>query len=451
MNELQERSTLTSVRLSQIVSALSHALDLTEGQPVGHSIRTCHIGMEIARMIGLPRELHSSLYYALLLKDIGCSSVAARVCELFATDEIKAKFRLKTADWTRPGETLGFIYGITMPGAPLTQRAARVIGIAARAQRYSTEVVDIRCHRGAAIVQKMGFPPLVGDAILHLDEHWNGAGKPQGVRGENIPLLARILCLAQTLEVFMAAQGAEVTLRMMKKRRGRWFDPALCDAAAEIIVRPGLQEQLRSADVREAVMRIEPQPVRLETDDARLDDITEAFAAVIDAKSPYTSSHSVGVTGAAVGIASSLGLPEEDAVTIRRAALLHDIGKLGVPNTILDKPGKLTEDEWTVMRRHPDHTRSILGLSGAFSQLADLAAAHHEKLDGSGYPRGLRAEDLSLNARILAVADIYDALSADRPYRAALPWAEVQRIIRQDTGTRLCADAFAGLCAWHGD
>ncbi len=149
--------------------------------------------------------------------------------------------------------------------------------------------------------------------------------------------------------------------------------------------------------------------------------LCQAFAEVIDTKSPYTYNHSIGVARAAVEIAEGLGLSDHTVTLVRRAALLHDIGKLSVPNSILEKPGSLTDEEWKVMKMHPVYTRLILQTISGFEHLAFVASAHHERLDGTGYPDGLAADELPLTARIICVADTYQAITEDRPYRNGLP------------------------------
>jgi putative nucleotidyltransferase with HDIG domain len=183
-------------------------------------------------------------------------------------------------------------------------------------------------------------------------------------------------------------------------------------------------------------------------DDARLDRVAEAFARIVDAKSPYTASHSAGVAEIAEAIAVTLGLDAPTRRLLRRAGLLHDVGKLGVSNRILDKPGKLDAEEWVAMRRHPELSRLILDAVPALADVARLAGTHHERLDGSGYPDGLTAAELALPDRILQVADVAEALSAERPYRAALPVEEVLAIIGRDAGERLDARCVAALAAW---
>ena len=183
----------------------------------------------------------------------------------------------------------------------------------------------------------------------------------------------------------------------------------------------------------------------LAADETRIDLVAEAFARVIDAKSPYTYRHSEGVAAIAVDIGAALGLPPAELRELRRAALLHDIGKLGVPNTILDKPTRLDEAEWAVMKRHPAHTYEVLSRIERFRPLAAVAAAHHERIDGAGYHRGLTGAELGPPARAIAVADVAEALSADRPYRAGMPWDQVLAIMSRMAGPGLCEACFDAL------
>ena len=176
-----------------------------------------------------------------------------------------------------------------------------------------------------------------------------------------------------------------------------------------------------------------------------IDSVCDAFAQIVDAKSRFTGEHSSRVCDCAVEIARAQGLDEERITLIRRAALLHDIGKLAVPNTILDKPGSLRPDEWKVIQRHPIHTHKILGQITGFGRLAEVASAHHERLDGSGYCNGLRATEIDQDMRIIAVADVWDALSSKRPYRPALPIDHVFSILDAHASIALDAGCIATL------
>src|SRR5271154_1923305 len=191
-----------TIRLSEIISALSYALDLTEGQPMGHSVRSCIIGMRLAGQIGLPVNEQGDLYYALLLKDAGCSSNSSRLFHILNTDEIRAKRDVKTTDWTRVGwESLHYALTHVATGMPFLERMQRLFEVAATQQQDSCNLVKIRCERGSYIATQLGFSDSVSSGIYNLDEHWNGRGYPDGLRKDEIPLFSRIANLSQTLDV----------------------------------------------------------------------------------------------------------------------------------------------------------------------------------------------------------------------------------------------------------
>lgn len=432
------------LRVSEVISALSFALDLTEGQPMGHSVRSCIFGMHVAKEFGLPQDSQADLYYALLMKDAGCSTNASRMYQILGTDDIKAKRDVKTTDWTKLNwESLSYALSHVKTNAPFLERIRAIADVASNQKRNAQELVQMRCERGASIARRIGLSDNTANAIHSLDELWNGAGQPQGLRGEEIPVLSRIMNLSQTVDVFHMAYGVSGVREMVSARSGRWFDPDLVRAFQSCANRPEVWADVQDFSTR--VIALEPKQAVFEANDETIDNICLAFADVIDAKSPFTYRHSTGVAGAAVAIARKLELSEREVITIRRAALLHDIGKLSVSNSILDKPGKLTDEEFSIVKTHPHYTLEILKRIPGFGELSDIAAAHHEKLDGSGYFRNLSAENLSLPARILVVADIYDALAAKRPYRDALPLEKVFEIMGKDAPRALDGSCFEAL------
>jgi HD-GYP domain-containing protein (c-di-GMP phosphodiesterase class II) len=231
-----------------------------------------------------------------------------------------------------------------------------------------------------------------------------------------------------------------VAIDVARRRSNGWFDPGLIVGLKEREHDDAFWKGLSQGDARELVALVEPAQTG-EMNEENLDRIAEAFAAVIDAKSPFTHDHSRRMSALAVAIGMHLGLASQALVRLRRAALLHDIGKLGVPNRILDKPGKLTRAEWAIVRRHPQVTYEILDRVPLFREFAFDASCHHEKLDGTGYFRQLSGAAISQTARILVVADIVDALRAERPYRPGLPLAQVVEMLGVERGRTLCADS----------
>jgi putative nucleotidyltransferase with HDIG domain len=434
----------TNIRFSEVLGGLSFALDLTEGQRPGHAVRSCAIGMRVAREAGLPSDLHSPLFYALLMKDLGCSSNAARFAALFGADDHGLKARLKVTNWSEALEGFRFVARSVSPGHFWLQRTWRLLAVLARGPEGARAVVRTRCERGADIARMLGFEPSTAEAIRALDEHWDGRGQPYSLKRDQIPLLGRILGLAQTVEVFWSSFGLDAAYDMAATRRGTWFDPELVSALKSIRRDHAFWNALDTQTL-ESVAALEPADEAIVADDARLDLAAEAFARVIDAKSPWTYSHSTGVAQLATTIADRLGLGSAAKRELRRAALLHDLGKLGVSSLILDKPGKLTDQELAVMRRHPEHTHAILDRVGCFRHFASDAAAHHERLDGRGYHRGIAGPSLPMFTRILCAADICDALRASRPYRAGLPVDRVLEIMRRDIGTAIDPDCYTAV------
>ncbi len=436
------------LRMPRILAALSYALDLTEGQPLGHAQRCCVAGMNIGLEMGLPEAELEDLYYALLMKDAGCSTNASKMYHLLGSDDIAAKRDVKATDWTRLNwESLQYALSHLRRGETFLGRVRALVEMGANRVRNARDLVQVRCERGAGIARRIGLSEATAEAIYSLDELWNGSGHPQGRRREEIPRLSRILSLTQSLDVFYATRGAYAAEEMVRRRRGRWFDPDVVSAFESLVARGTFWDQVDRA--REKVVELEPPRTARIVTEEQIENVCLAFADVIDAKSPFTYRHSMGVAGTAVAMAQTMGMDERDITLIRRAALLHDIGKLSVSNIILEKPGSLDAGEWEIVKRHAYYSYEILHRVPQFELLSEIAASHHEKLDGSGYFRGYQAEQLPLAARILAVADIYDALAAKRPYRDAMPLDQVFRIMESEAPKAIDARCLEALKHAH--
>ena len=428
------------IALSELIGALSGALDIAEGETPGHAARSCLIGMRLADELGLSAAARSDLFYALLLKDAGCSANAAHMAALFGADDQRAKRTSKLVDWARPVPAFIWSLKTVAPDGSLSDRGERLRAIRDEGQ-VTRSLMKARCHRGAEIARKLGFSEATADAIRSLDEHWDGRGQPLGLSGDEIPLAARILCLAQTVEVFHSARGVGTAYRVATRRSGQWFDPALVRALRAFRD----DDCFWASSFRTDVSKLEPPDRVLTADEDQLDTIAEGFADVIDAKSPWTHEHCSRVCAIATGMGTRLGFDEPAVRELGRAALLHDIGKLSVSNRILDKPGPLTEAEQARFKEHAHLTEQILGRVPGFNGITAIASAHHERLDGHGYPRGLAAEDLTMPMRVLAVADVYEALVSERPYRPAYTSEVALALIGADVPARLDADAFGAL------
>lgn len=451
-NDVLHRAAGQPVTLGEILSALSFALDITEGAHPGHSVRACILGMRLGKQIGLSDAALADLYYALLLKDIGCSSNSARMADAFAADDQVVKQHFKFIDREKLGkpnrEALTFVWNNVAPTAGVWDRIRQTVRMIRRPGNLTAEVIEARCERGAVILHKLGMSIDTCAAVYSLDEHWNGNGLPDHLVAQDIPLLARICAVAQHLDLFCSEFGPARAMDTLAERSGTWYDPDLVCAAESLHQEGVLWAQcLPESDPEEqqaAVLALDPgSSTALAPRD--IDLICSGFADVVDAKSPFTYRHAVATTEASVLISNALGLAPDRVDVVRRAALLHDIGMLGIPNTILDKPGPLTAEEWTSIHRHPLLSQEILSRVRAFSEIAALAGQHHEKLDGSGYPFHLSAPQLSIESRILTVADVFSALMESRSYRPDFTPAEIQQQLALEVPHRLDPECFDAI------
>jgi putative nucleotidyltransferase with HDIG domain len=366
------------------------------------------------------------------------------MCALFGADDGVVKRHMKLVDWHDRARLALATWRLVALGGPLGQKARQFLGIA-RTEHMTRDLMQVRCERGADIALRLGFPAPTAEAIRSLDEHWNGGGYPRGLAGEAIPLLARVCNVAQVAEVFLAAHGPAGAVAVARERAGRWFDPEIVRVVVALERDRDWWRRVQAPDVAASVTAVEPADRVRQASETDLDAIARAFADIIDAKTPFTFHHSTNVAAYAEAIGAHLGMDDEGCRRLRRAGLLHDIGKLGVSNRILDKAGRLDAAERRAIELHPVYSMQILQHVRAFGDFAWMASVHHEKLDGSGYPWRLTGESLDAPMRVLAVADIYEALTADRPYRTGMPPERALGIVASEAGPLLCADAVTAL------
>jgi putative nucleotidyltransferase with HDIG domain len=352
-------------------------------------------------------------------------------------------------DWTKPGEALTHCWKNCSPQGTTIDKLFKIVAIARLGKKGGQKIAEIRCERGADIARMLQLPEATARAIYDLDEHWDGRGNPCGLKGNETSLLGRICCLAQTAEVFFSAYGLGAALQQAEERSGKWFDPQLVTALKTTRHDTDFWDRVQNADPVSELGRWESDDAVLLADEACLDRVAEAFAQVVDAKSPWTYQHSTRVSEITVGVARQFGCPEPLVRDLRRAALLHDIGKLGVSNAVLDKPSKPTAEEFAQIRKHPEYSQRILEQVCAFQSLAVVCGGHHERLDGQGYYRGLEGDQIPWATRVLTIADICEAMSAKRPYRDAMEWDQIQQILRADVDRGIDGDCLAALEAWH--
>lgn len=284
------------------------------------------------------------------------------------------------------------------------------------------------------MARRLGLSVGVQRGLHEIFERWDGRGAPWGLRGEAIALPARFAQVA--------------TQAVLVERQDGPLDPSLM--AAFVRYGPELLEEIAAVDVWQAVLEVEPSPQDA-ISEHRLDEVARAFGDMVDLKTPFTSGHAAGVAELAEGAARALRLGEIEVVALRRAALLHDLGRAGVPNSVWERPGPLTQADWERVRLHPYHTERILARSPSLVPLAALAGMHHERLDGSGYHRQVRATAIPMSARVLAAADVYQALTQDRPHRSAYTAdASAGELVAEARAGRLDGEAVAAVLAAAG-
>ncbi|SIS40610.1 HD-GYP domain-containing protein [Neptunomonas antarctica] len=432
-----------SMKMSELISALSHALDMTEGQPPGHCIRACWIGMQLGQTCGLQAHQLWELYYTILLKDLGCSSNAARICQLYATDDLGFKHDFKSVDGSLK-QVLNFVLQHTGVQKGLAERFKQTLSVMRNGTKWSTELMQTRCERGADIARQLRFNEAVAEGIRGLDEHWNGGGKPYGLKGDAISMYSRIALLSQVIDVFFTGTDRHACLAEVEKRCGSWFEPSLVECFLSI-ADDTFWDTLASTNLAELIIQLEPAQFQVTLDEDYIDEIAAAFGQVVDSKSPFTAGHSNRVALITDLLARELGYSQERRRWLKRAALLHDVGKLGISNSILDKPDKLTDEEFTTIKLHPTFTGEILSRIGAFKELADVAQAHHERMDGKGYPLGLQGDEVTLDTRIITTADIFDAITADRPYRGPIPVPQALEMMAEHLDTQVDRRCYEAL------
>jgi HD-GYP domain-containing protein (c-di-GMP phosphodiesterase class II) len=439
---------IQSVRLAELVAALSLATDIGMGQPMEQAMRTCLLGVRVARALRLADRECSDVYYLSLLRFIGCTSDAHEEAQYAGGDEIALRANLAPLLGGETAEFMRYMFGHFAEGSPPLSRVRLVAGALAEGAGHARRTIAVHCEIAQMLAGRIGLETGVAQAVGQIFERWDGKGIPGELAGEEIPIAARIAAVARDTDVFYRLGGLELVAEVLVRRRGRAYDPSVVDAV--LAQGQDWASAVESESMWELVLASEPSPQRTVLD-VRLDDVLGAFGDFADLKSPWMLGHSSGVARLAERAAHSCGLDETATIGLRRAALLHDLGRTGIPNGIWDKAGPLSRAEWERVRLHPYLSERILSQSQALQTLAPLAGSHHERLDGSGYHRGSPATTLSTEARILAAADAYQAMTQPRPYRPALlPEMVRAELQREVAAGRLDHDAVAAVLAAAG-
>lgn len=414
-----------------MLGVLSLGVDLGMGQPMEHVLRQCLIALRLAECAGLDESEQVVVYYTSMLAWVGCHVDAYEQAKWFGDDlALKADFR--KVDFSGPtAETLFTLRHLGAGGSALGRAGVGIDFARGGGVRAAAEMISNHWRASDDLADRLGFGARVRDSIEQTFERWDGRGVPKGAAGADLLTTSQLVNLADVVEVFHRTGGIDAAVEVARRRSGTQFAPEV----VELFCReaPRLFGDLAAATSWDAVMAAEPG-AGVWLSDTEFVAALEAIADFVDLKSPYTIGHSRAVADLAESASRHLGLSQAQAQTIRSAGLLHDLGRLGVPNTIWDKQGELTAVETERVRMHPYLTERMLAFSSVLAPLGAIVVQHHERLDGSGYPRGLVAEALSPSSRILATADAYRAWLEPRPHRPAGTVDEVAARLRAEVG-----------------
>jgi HD-GYP domain-containing protein (c-di-GMP phosphodiesterase class II) len=434
------------VRLAELVAALSLGIDLGFGQPMEHVLRQCLIALRIGERLDLDDGERAALYYAALLVNVGCHSDAHEQARWFG-DDIELKKSKYEYEPMSMREALGMVSQIGAGSAPL-HRLRVGLEFMVSGRKDVDDMIASHARLARALGAELQLSPTTLDNLVHSYERWDGKGYPGDLAGDDIPVGARVVQLAEYVEVSHRVGGVEDAKAMARRRSGSQFDPShvdlLCLDAEKIL------HDLDEVGSWQEVIDSEPAlTIYLSPDEC--DAALTAIATFIDLKSPYTLGHSraVGELSAAAG--RQLNLGEDDIRLLQRGGLVANFGRLGVSNTIWDKAGPLRAGEWERVRMHPYFAERMLQQSEPLAPLARVAVQHRERLDGSGYPRGLAGNSITQTARIVGAADAYQAMREPRPYRPARSAEEAAAELRADVRAgRMDADAVEAVLAAAG-
>ena len=400
------------VRIVELLATLSYAADLGLGQPMEHCMRQTVLALRIADRVGVTPQEREATYYIGLLVNAHCHADATEQAQWFGDDQFFKSDGIDILGMNTAQMIGKLIRHLTSHGTT-AEKAKRLAQFPVSGYKQMMAFLETHTTLGAQFAERIGLDPLVILAVSQAYEQWDGKGQPKQLHGVQICLPARIVGLASPVEAYGRRHGIDATVAMVRKNRGALFDPSLADIfvahSAEMF------EGLDAAGTWDGVLAAEPGTGR-RISDAELDDVLRAMGDLVDLKSPCLAGHSRGVAQLAAEAGRVSGLSADDVVALRRAGFIHDLGRMGVSNSVWDKASSLTETEFERVRLHPYLTDRMLARVAVLSRPREIAARHHERLDGSGYPRGLTAASLTMPDRLLAVADIYHAMTEPRPH-----------------------------------
>lgn len=432
---------VTDLPVAELIATLSLATDLANGFTPEQGLRTCLLAVNLANALALDPADVSDTYYLALLRAVASTCMATEEAAAAGGDDIALRNAYELVDAEGPVSPLRRLVASGLGrGEPALQHAARLL----RADKCMADA-DVamgmarRLHMSGAVVTGLG----------QADARWDGKGMPRSVSGDGVLLPVRIVQLAHVVEMHHRTSGWQAAVDVARGGAGHRFDPQLVQTFAGTAT--ALLEPLEAASAWDVVMDAEPVP-RRRIASAHLDDVARAFADFADLKSTFTVGHSSGVAELAERAGAIAGLDAARLDALRRSALMHDIGKVGIATGVWNKPGPLTASEWEQVRQHTYWTERILSATPILRPLARLAGMHHERLDGSGYHRGAPAVVQTSEMRLLAAADVYHACTEPRPHRPAMRSADAAAALRADVAAgRLDGEAVDAVLQASGE
>ena len=431
------------IRVAEVLSAFSLATDLGAGQPMGDVLRTCYVAMCIAQELNLSSQEQADVYHTALLAHAGCTAGASLFAALIHGDDLAAHRDLFLRDPAKPIDILKWMLRYVAAGEPFHIRVQRLAAIVRDREDLEEQLLGVS-EVAPRLAERLGMSGQVTRALHYRLERWDGKG-PQGFRREDIPLISRITHLCMVLVSFYQSKGRGSTEDVARQKKGTVFDPEMVEAFLSASRKDGFWAELEAEDLWDTVLALEPTSPTQFIGEGRIDDVALAFADFADMKTGARSGHSRSTAVVAGSIAERMGLPQSLVRTVRHAALIHDIGEVGVPGKILAKEGPLEQWELEQVRLHPHYTERILSRVPALLPVATIAGAHHEWLNGQGYHRGLSGSNIPVGARILAVADAFQELFEGRPGHPGLEKEDALKTMSSEVGTRLDPKCFEAL------
>ncbi len=420
----------SGIRLADLLVSLSLTTDLGFGQPPEHMLRSARIGMRLGERLGLDGTDLVTLYDVGILTYVGCPVYGNEPALLFGDD---IDFRAHAIEVDLVGfPAMVFMLRRAGHGTSALNRARQIATFMAHRGRQVVQQMAGHCSAAGALAIGLGLGDAVQAGIEQAYARWDGKGFPADLAGTGVSLTARISHVAEACEVFQRTAGVEAALDVVRARSGTHFDPEIAE-----LVSTDPESLFRDLDRDTVEEALDAEPVERGTlSDDELDQALETIGDFCDLRCPYFAGHARGTADLVRTASETMGLSAADAHLAYRAALVHDVGRFGVPASVWDKPGPLTPRERERVRLHAYYVERIFNRPEPLRLIGELASAHHERVDSSGYHRGIGGMLLSLGARVLAAADAYSAMRQSRPYRGPLS--------ESDAAAELQADATAG-------